>query len=463
MLQVYNTLSRKKEPFKSIRGKNIGFYLCGPTVYGPGHIGHARTYIAFDIIRRYLEYRGFKVNFVVNLTDIHDDIIRKANEEGVPFKQLTEKFIKIFMQDMNALHVKPATANPKVSEHIPEIIEMVKTLQEKGFAYETDDGVYYDISKFNDYGKLAHIKIKEQKTGTRVETDKYEKEKAMDFALWKKAKPGEPSWDSPWGKGRPGWHIECSAMSSKYLGEQFDVHAGAIDLIFPHHENEIAQSEAASGKKPFVKYWLHSGFLNVEGQKMSKSLGNYITIPEMLEKYKPEEFRFFVAQLHYKSRIDFSEKEMQKVKKTLEKLNLFIERLQELREGKENPKVKELIEVERKKFVAEMDNDFMLPNVWANLQNFITEINKLIDAGSFGKKNAVQVLGFLRELNEIFQVFSFERAEAKLSAEEKKLIEEREQARKEKNWKKADELRDKLKAKGILLDDSPQGTKWRKI
>src|SRR3989344_6508723 len=262
MLKLYNTLARKEEEFKPIEKGKIKMYVCGPTVYGPGHIGHARTYIAFDIIRRYLEYRGYKVKYVVNITDVHDDMITKAREQGITIFQLADKNIALFLKDIDELGIARPDVMPRVTAHIKEIIEMVKALQEKGFAYETDDGVYFSIRKFKDYGKLGKIRVKKGVTGTRVETDKYEKDNPMDFALWKKAKEGEPSWPSPWGEGRQGRHIECSAMSTKYLGARFDIHGGAVDLVFPHHENEIAQSEAALGKKPFVKYWMHAGFLN---------------------------------------------------------------------------------------------------------------------------------------------------------------------------------------------------------
>ncbi len=462
MLRVYNTLHKKKEEFKPLRDKKIGMYVCGPTVYGPGHIGHARTYIAFDIIRRYLEYSGYKVKYVVNLTDIHDDIISKANELGITLFELADKNIAVFFKDMDSLGIKKADVYPRVTEHIKEIVDFVKVLQEKGFAYETDDGVYYDISKFKDYGKLSGIKVKEQKTGTRVKTDKYEKDRVQDFALWKKQKdPSEPAWDSPWGKGRPGWHIECSVMSSKHLGEQLDIHGGAVDLIFPHHENEIAQSEAHSGKKPFVKYWLHSGFLNVEGQKMSKSLGNFIEIPQLLEKRDARAFRFFVAGLHYKSRIDFSEKGMEKVEKTLEKWDNFIERLLEWNNGKENSAVEKIVEKARKEVIAAMDDDFMLPNAWASLQGMQTAVNKLMNEGKFGKNDAAAVLELLKELDGFLQVFKFEKGGGELSKEQQELIKKREKLRAEKKWEEADAIRKELAGQGILLDDTPAGTKWK--
>jgi cysteinyl-tRNA synthetase len=463
MLKVYNTLGKEKQEFVPLQPKKIGMYVCGPTVYGPSHIGHARTYIAFDIIRRYLEFSGFEVKYVVNLTDIHDDMIKRAKKQGITIFELADKNIALFFKDLDALGIKKADVYPRVTEHIKEIVEFVGDLVKKGFAYETEDGVYFDISKFKDYGKLSGIKLKEQKTGTRVETDKYEKEQAQDFALWKKQKdPDEPSWESPWGKGRPGWHIECSVMNSKHLGEQLDIHGGAVDLIFPHHENEIAQSEARSGKKPFVKYWLHSGFLNVEGQKMSKSLGNFIEIPDLLKKHDARAFRFFVAGLHYKSRVDFSKKTMEKVDRTLEKWDLFVERLMDFKGGTENPEVKALVDSTKDEVVVAMDDDFMLPNAWAALQKMQTAVNKQIDSGKFGEGNAKQVLDLLKELDQFLKVFKFEKETQEISKELEDLIKQREKFRAEKKWDESDKIRDELAKQGILIDDTPDGTKWRK-
>ncbi|MCX6802937.1 MAG: cysteine--tRNA ligase [Candidatus Diapherotrites archaeon] len=461
MIRLTNTLGGKKETFEPVDEGKVRMYVCGPTVYGPAHIGHARTYIAFDIIRRYFEYRGFKVRFVMNLTDVHDDMIRRANEQGITIFELGEKNIKLFFEDMKALHIKPSDANPRVTQEIPEIIKAVQSLMEKGFAYETDDGVYFEVEKFPDYGKLSGIGHRKGRTGTRVDTDKYEKKQAQDFAVWKKEKPGEPSWDSPWGKGRPGWHIECSVMSSRHLGIPVDIHGGAVDLVFPHHENEIAQSEAAFGTKPFVKYWLHTGFLNVEGQKMSKSLGNFITIPELLKDFDALAFRFFIASTHYSSRINFSKTEMEKYKVTLGKLNEFIKRLQEIFGGEGDLKsVERAIESSKKHFVKEMDDDFNFPNAWSAIFSFESEMNKLITEGKVGREEAEKALAFLKEINSVFEVFSFE-TQAGLGLEIGKRIAERETLRKEKKFAEADRIRDELKAKGITLLDTPDGVKWR--
>lgn len=468
MVQVFNSLSKRKETLIGQKGreKYLTMYICGPTVYGSSHIGHARTYIAFDIIRRYLEYSGFKVKLAVNITDIHDDMIKEANNQNTTIFELGERFTKEFFEDMQALKVKKANVNPKVTEHINEIIHAVEKLVEKGYAYETEDGVYFNVTKFKDYGKLSGIKLSKQQTGTRVATDKYDKQSAQDFALWKKAKENEPFWESPFGNGRPGWHIECSVMAAKHLGLPVDIHCGAKDLIFPHHENEIAQSEAAFDVKPFVRYWLHSGFLNVEGQKMSKSLGNFITIPELLKDYEANVFRFFIAQIHYSSAVNFTKEQMIHAKNTLEKFNSFIQRLLELKDEStalDNNSINALIENTRKQFIQAMDDDFNTPKAWAAIFEFERKVNSCIDNESISKKNAESILLFLKELNEIFDVFDFTERKTELSKEERELIDLREKYRKEKNWAKADEVRLKLKEKGIILADTKDGVKWHKI
>lgn len=463
MLKVFNTISKKKKDFVPLDGKNANMYVCGPTVYGPGHIGHARTYVAFDIIRKYLEFSGYNVKYVVNITDIHDDIIKKASEQNTTIFALADKNIELFFKDMDALGVKKATANPRVTQYIPEIIAWIKGLEQKGLAYKTEDGVYFAVSKFKDYGKLSGIKVDHSVSGTRVETDKYEKESAHDFALWKKAKDNEPCWESPWGNGRPGWHIECTVMSTKNLGETIDIHGGAVDLIFPHHENEIAQTEGLTGKT-FVKYWLHTGFLNVEGQKMSKSLGNFIIIPELLAEYDAKTFRFFISSLHYRSLVNFSEKEMDKARNTLQKLNDFIQRLLEVElEIPENEVFQELISVSMESFIKQMDDDFNLPNAWAEIFNFVSQANKLLAENSLGKKDCLKAVDFFKKIDSIFGIFNFEKKTVKLDSEIEAMIKKRDQFRAEKKWKESDEIRNKLKEKGIELSDTAQGTKWKKI
>ncbi|VVB99642.1 Cysteine--tRNA ligase [uncultured archaeon] len=462
-LKVYNTLSRSVEGFVPLKKGEVGMYVCGPTVYGPGHIGHARTYTAFDIIRRYLEYKGFKVKYVVNITDVHDDLIRRADEDGTTIFSLAEKNISLFMKDLDALGIKRPSVMPRVTGHMKEILEVIEALEKKGFAYETEDGVYFSVSKFPEYGKLSGIKPKKRMTGTRVETDKYEKGDAADFALWKKAREGEPSWPSRWGDGRPGWHIECSAMSTKYLGNKFDIHGGAVDLVFPHHENEIAQSECAFGEKPFVKYWLHAGFLNVAGEKMSKSLGNFITIPQLLGKFDPKAFRFFIAGLHYRSRVDFRDEYIVNAAKGLAKWNAMIQGLLDA-DGKDNgDEVKTAISGARHGFEKCMDEDFNLPNAWAELNGFQSKINSILAAGGPSKADAQEAIAFMKELNSVFGFFEFgKKAEEKAPKEIRDLIAEREKSRKEKDFAEADRIRQELRQKGFELLDTPQGVKFKK-
>lgn len=461
-IKLYNTAERKIVNFKPIEKGKIGLYVCGPTVYGPAHIGHARTYVAFDIIKRYLKYRCFKVRHIVNITDIHDDIMKKAREQNTTIFKLADQNIKLFFKDMDALGVERADVYPRVTEHIKEIIELIQTLEKKGYAYETEDGVYFKVSKFKDYGKLSGIKLQKSKTGTRVDTDKYDKEAAMDFALWKKAKLNEPFWESPWGKGRPGWHIECSVMSMKNLGQTLDIHGGAKDLIFPHHENEIAQSEAATGKQ-FVNYWLHTGLLTIENEKMSKSMGNFIIIPDLLAQYDAKAFRFFIAGMHYRSEIDFSEDSMQKTKAALEKINNFIQTLHEISaEGKDSKEVSGLIALARSQFISGMDNDFNTPKAMAGIFDFVRETNRLISEKKLTKKDAEKALSFMKELDSVFNVFDFRHKKAELPSDVAELARQREEARKKKDFKRSDELRNLILEKGYLVNDTPEGQKIRK-
>ncbi|MEM4662874.1 MAG: cysteine--tRNA ligase [Candidatus Diapherotrites archaeon] len=461
MLRVHNTLGDKKVPFKPNKAGIVRMYVCGPTVYGPAHIGHARTYVAFDIIRRYLEWKGFQVKLVVNITDVHDDMIKVANEQNTTIFELSKRYTELFFKDMKALKIKEASFYPKVSEEIPSIIETIKLLEEKGYAYETADGIYFDISKFKGYGKLSGVKTKESITGTRVATDKYDKKKVQDFALWKKAKPSEPYWESPWGKGRPGWHIECSTMSSKYLGLPIDIHGGAVDLIFPHHENEIAQSEAAYGIKPFVKYWLHTGFLTINGQKMSKSLGNYISVPELLANTDASVFRFFIATRHYRSKVDFSKEAMEHAKNTLDRLNDFIQRLYSVEGGANNKECSLMVALAKKEFEKAMDDDFNTPLAWKSIFVLENKVNSFLSKEAFSKENAEEVIKFLKEINTIFDVLDTEKKSDEISNEDKELILYREKLRKERKFKEADEIREKLAAKGIMIFDTPQGPKWK--
>ncbi|ANF23299.1 cysteine--tRNA ligase [Thermococcus piezophilus] len=472
-IRVYNTLTKQKEEFRPLREGEVRMYVCGPTVYDYTHLGHARTYIAFDVIRRYLEHRGYTVLMVMNFTDIDDKIIRRANETGEDPKELAEKFLRYFLEDMKALNVKPADIYPRVTEHIQDIIDFVKKLQEKGYAYEGSDGVYFEVRKFKGYGKLSGIKLEELVKGARVEPGEGKKN-PEDFALWKKAKPGEPKWDSPWDEGRPGWHIECSTMSTKYLGESFDIHGGGNDLIFPHHENEIAQSEACTGHE-WVKYWLHTGFVMVSGEKMSKSLGNFVTIRELLEKYSPEVIRFFVLQKHYRSPLDYTEEGIQHAKNnlerlynTLENIRIALERAEiSFRWGSEEFELYETIREARKKFYNAMDDDFNTAEAMKPIFEVSNAVNRYLTKVENTKESVLRkAMEFFRMVSEIFGIFEDYFKEEKAGSEEtliELLIEVRAELRKQRNFTLADKIRDELKALGIQLEDTPQGTVWKRI
>lgn len=461
MLKVYNSLTRKKEVFKPIKPPKVNMYVCGPTVYGPSHLGHARTYIAFDIIRRYIQFKGYKVKYIVNITDIHDDIIKKSKKLKINIKDLAKKHTNQFFQDITNLGIKKADYYPRVTDHIKEIIEMIKILEKKGFAYQLNKSVYFNISKFKDYGKLSRIKIRKNLSGTRIKTDKYEKEAASDFVLWKAAKVGEPNWSSPWGKGRPGWHIECSVMSKKYLGEQFDIHGGAIDLIFPHHENEIAQSEGASGSQPFVKYWLHSGLLKIDGQKMSKSLGNYIEIPQALQEYPPRLIRYLIINSHYRSSFDFNKKTIEQVKKSIQRIDEFINKLQSPSIKKvviNKNKEKKLILTVNQEFEYYMDDDFNTPRALSSIFKLIKYGNLLLEQNKLTPKNAKDILNFFKKIDKVFNFIFLEDLEKKeLPKNVLKLAVEREIYRKKKDWQMADTIREKIRKMGYKIKDTKNG------
>lgn len=476
-LRVYNTLSREKEEFKPLKDKKVGMYVCGVTPYDYCHLGHARAYVTFDLVRRYLEFKGYEVMHVQNFTDVDDKIINKARKEGDPFKatKISAKFIEEYYKDLDALGVKRAHVYPKVSEHIPEIIALVEKLLKKGIAYEAEDGVYYDVSKFKEYGKLSKLDREQIKAGARVEVDS-RKRNPEDFALWKKAKPDEPYWESPWGKGRPGWHIECSAMSSKYLGESFDLHGGGMDLIFPHHENEIAQSEGASGKQ-FVKYWLHNGFITVDQEKMSKSLGNFFTIRDVMKKNSPETIRFFLISTHYRSPIDFSSAMLENAANNLRKLHNCADNLEAAsRNAKQRPineNEKALLDGlrgDREKFVSAMDDDFNTPLAISAVFEVVKKANQYLMEKDLEKTVLNSMLKELNELGGILNLFKAKTeaahgaAESGISDEEiDKLVNERQAARKAKDFKKSDEVRDKLKALGVIIEDQKDGTvRWKR-
>ncbi|MGA7836929.1 MAG: cysteine--tRNA ligase, partial [Ignavibacteriaceae bacterium] len=378
MLKIYNTLTKQKEEFVPLNPPNVNFYMCGPTVYDFFHVGNARSFLMSDVLRRYLEYKGYKVKFVMNLTDVDDKIIKKSNQENVTSDKIAEKYINYFLEDVEKLGMKKADVYPRATQHMSEIIGMIKKLEDKGIAYNVNGNVFYDVSKFNGYGKLSGKKTDDLESGSRVEINE-EKKNPLDFSLWKKAKEGEPYWESPWGKGRPGWHIECSAMSCKHLGDTFDIHGGGNDLIFPHHENEIAQSEGATGK-PFVKYWMHFGFLNINEEKMSKSLGNFFTARDILKKYSPFAIRMFFTQAHYGGPLNFSDELLASAEKGLEKLNNLRTKISDELKSEKTDGVNPDFNFQKfeDKFVEVMDDDFNTPQGIAVLFDFAKEVNRLI-------------------------------------------------------------------------------------
>ncbi len=462
MLKLYNTMSRKKEEFKPLKGKNVGLYTCGPTVYNVIHIGNLKSFLSEDVLKRYLLYKGFKVKHVRNITDVDDKTIRDSQKEGISLKEFTERYTKIFFDDMATVKVLPADVYPKATEHIKEMVELVATLLKKGYAYKGEDGsIYYKIKKFKEYGKLAHIDFKTLKAGARVKQDEYEKGEAQDFALWKAwdEDDGKVFWETEIGKGRPGWHIECSAMSMKHLGESFDIHGGGEDLIFPHHENEIAQSEAATGK-PFAKYWVHNAFLQVNGEKMSKSLGNFYTIRD-LKDYNPIAVRYLMISSSYRQPLNFTFEGLRAAQNSLDRLNELVGKLQEP-EGQDSGEIKKAIETSEKKFEKAMDDDLNTPLGFAALFEFVRESNSLLDAGKIGKKDAGLALKFLKKLDSVFVVMDFEQKN-EIGKKELELIKKREKLRAEKKWTESDKIRDQLAEKGIELKDTPSGTKWKLI
>ncbi len=464
-VKVFNTLTRKKELFRPINGNEVKIFVCGPTVYDYSHLGHARTYIAYDIIVRYLRYRKFKVLFLMNITDVDDKIIKKAKETGKHPLDVAKHFENLFFDDIKILGIDSVNIFARASEHIPEIIDQVQRLIRKGFAYETKTGVYYDITKFNDYGKLSH-QNPEQLKKHRIEPDPT-KMHPQDFSLWKFQKPGELAWDSPWSRGRPGWHIEDTAISEKYLGQQYDIHGGGIDLIFPHHEAEIAQMESISGKKPMVKYWSHTGFLMVNREKMAKSLKNFVTIRDALKKYDAEVLRYFFSSVHYRSPIDYSVKNLEQAKKSLETLYTALENIQRLKRSKGKlsayeKKLRGKLKIAKKNFVKEIDDDFNTPHALAILFDLAKDINIFSSKNkAINSKLQKEVVSTFKELGSIFNILQRKISKKKLPKKIEKLIKERKEARKKKDWKRADAIRVQLRKMGIILEDTPEGTKWK--
>lgn len=459
-LQIYDTLSRKKKKFVP-RGKIVKMFVCGPTVYDYAHIGHARSYINFDVVAKYLRWKGYALKYIVNITDIDDKIINRANESHLAPKALAKEFEDKYCDDMRALGITSVGVYARASDHVKEIISQVQRLIKKGFAYQIDDGVYFDISKFKDYGKLSRQNL-EQLKEHRIEPNP-QKRNAGDFSLWKKHKKGEPFWPSPWGDGRPGWHIEDTAITEKFFGPQYDIHGGGIDLIFPHHECEIAQIEAVSGKKPLVNYWMHNEFLMVNGEKMSKSLGNFTTIRDALAKYKPQVLRLFFAATHYRQPINYSEENLRNTNAVYEKFIDFILKLQNIT-GKSGGNIDMIISKAKKEFEGAMDDDFNIALALKAIFDFMSEINKLIDSNKLSSAAAKKAHKFILELDSVLGLGLKNVKEEKLPAELMKLIKEREAARKNKDWKTSDKIRNELKEKGILLEDLQDGgTRWKKL
>lgn len=457
-LSFYNTLTRKSEPFEPITSNEVKMYTCGPTVYDFPHIGNFRAYAFEDLLRRFLKFKGFKVTQVMNITDVDDKIIKRSQEEKTNTKEIAEKFTRAFFEDLKELNIEPAEFYPRATEHIPEMISLIKKLLDVGFAYKTDDGsTYFSISKFSDYGRLSHLDISELKPGARVKQDEYSKEKACDFALWKAydSSDGEVFWETELGKGRPGWHIECSAMSMKYLGENFDIHTGGVDNIFPHHENEIAQSQAITSKK-FVNYWLHCEHLLVDNKKMSKSLGNYYTLRDLIKRgYLPLALRYFYISSHYRSKLNFTLEALKSCQNTLEGLYNFITRLKNVNlTGQLQPEIVNLIKETRKKFEEFLDEDLNSPRAIAAIFDMIKAINQSLNENKLTQDSARAVIGILICFDQVLGLNLAKILEPEeLSEEIKKLIKERELARKNKDWKQADKIRITLREKGIILED----------
>ncbi|SHM70638.1 cysteinyl-tRNA synthetase [Caldanaerovirga acetigignens] len=464
-MKIYNTLTKKKEEFIPLNGNKVTIYACGPTVYDYFHVGNARVFITFDVVRNYLKYKGYDVKFVQNFTDVDDKMIKRANEEGITVKELGDRFIEEYFKDADALNIKRADVHPRATEHIQDIIEFIKVLIEKGYAYVVEGDVYFSAKSFPGYGKLSGQNLEELEAGARVEPGE-KKRDPMDFALWKAKKPGEPAWLSPWGEGRPGWHIECSVMAIKHLGETIDIHGGGPDLIFPHHENEIAQSEAVTGK-PFARFFMHVGYLNINNEKMSKSLGNFFTVREILKEYEAEVLRLLMLSSHYRSPINFSKELMEQSKSALERLYTALYAMEHLEKvaperqmsNMEEEYIKRQLE-NKEKFIESMDDDFNTASAIAALFDIVREFNVSLSENS-SKEAVKKTKELVLELGGVLGLFS-KFQPALLDEEIERMIKEREEARKAKNYALADKIRDELKARGIIIEDTPTGTRWRR-
>ena len=462
-MKIFNTLTRQKDEFKPLVDGEVKIYACGPTVYNYIHIGNARPLCVFDVLRRYFEWRGFNVNFVQNFTDIDDKLINKANAEGITVPEVAERYIKEFWTDAKGLNVREATVHPRATENIDQIQAIISSLIEKGYAYAAGGDVYYRAKRFNEYGKLSHQPLEDLAEGAsnRVDTGADIKEDPMDFCLWKGAKEGEPFWESPWGKGRPGWHIECSAMAGRYLGKTIDIHCGGLDLIFPHHENEIAQSEAAHGCD-FAHYWMHNGFINVDNHKMSKSLNNFFTVRDVAEKYGYEPIRYFLISSQYRSPINYSVDIIEQAKNSLERLYTCRDNIDfALKNAQDGGEIPEFVETRKNEFVAAMEDDLNTADALAAIFTLVRDINTSIANGA--KKATLEACADIFDQLTGVLGLVYNRKEETLDSEIKALIEKRTEARKAKDFKTADEIRDKLKEKGIVLEDTAQGVKWSRI
>jgi cysteinyl-tRNA synthetase len=462
-IKIYNTLTRKKEEFIPLEDGKVKMYVCGPTVYNYIHIGNARPAIVFDTVRRYFEFRGYDIRYISNFTDVDDKLIRAANELGQDVPTIADRFINAYFEDVSALGCKKADAHPRVMESIDIIVDFISKLIEKDYAYESEGDVYFRTRKFNGYGKLSHQSVDELRLGARIEIGE-KKQDALDFALWKAAKEGEIAWESPWGLGRPGWHIECSAMAKKYLGDTIDIHAGGQDLTFPHHENEIAQSEALSGKE-FARYWMHNGYINIDNEKMSKSLGNFVLVHDIIKQHDPQVLRFFMLSVHYRNPINYSEELLENTAAAFERIKTSYQNLKHRREMSANlndqkqdwlDKIANL----REQFIEAMDDDFNT----ANAVSVLFELSKQANYYLLEKNTLVEVIdAFLKEMENLFAVLGLElKSEELLDEEIEALIQKRIDARKNRDFKASDQIRDQLKDMNIILEDTPQGTRWKR-
>ncbi|WP_338626934.1 cysteine--tRNA ligase [Clostridium baratii] len=466
-MKLYNTLTRKKEEFVPITPGEVKMYVCGPTVYNFFHIGNGRTFIVFDTIRRYFEYRGYKVKFVQNFTDIDDKMIKRANEEGTSVKKVGDKYISEYYTDADALNIERATVNPRATEYMNEIIKFVKELIDKGYAYEVDGDVYFSTKKFEGYGKLSGQNLEDLQAGARINVDERKKD-PMDFAIWKAKKPGEPAWKCPWGEGRPGWHIECSCMAKNILGNTIDIHAGGMDLAFPHHENEIAQSEALTGE-PFAHYWLHSAYVNVNNKKMSKSLNNFFTARDVLKEYSSDVIRFLMLSCHYRIQLNYSKDLLDSAKASVERMynaigNLenLIDEVSRVEMNDEEKEYLKSLDKYRQKYIEKMDDDFNTADAITAIFDLIKDINTNVNSES-SKELAEGALALIRELGAPLGMLQESTKGGDLAAEVEALIEQRQQARKDRDFALADKIRDDLKDRGIVLEDTPQGVRWKKV